>query len=228
MITDPHPPGVYDAVSRVLSDLPAIGKNRTAPGSMGGYAFRSIEDITAALKPLLSRHGISIVPSILDRRDSERATSGSKVMFVTDLHVQFRFVALDGSSLVASMWGQGTDMGDKSPQKAVTSAFKSMLSVTFCISDAELDAEAHDVPSTERPRPALKARVDEVRQMVKDADLAAWVKDQQFAWPWTDEACEAIEAEAADVLEKPFAETAVVDAGILAGMAHENCDEDET
>ena len=210
---------IYEAVSMVLSELPAIGKNRTAPGSMGGYAFRSIEDITAALKPLLAQHGVTIIPSILERRDSERPLSSAKVMFVTDLHVQFRFVALDGSSLVASMWGQGTDMGDKSPQKAVTSAFKSMLSVTFCISDAELDAEAHDVPSTERHRPAPKARVTEVAAMVKDAALEGWVKDQGFDWPWSADACVAIEAKAASVLEKPFVEpeSAVEDGTLLAG-----------
>lgn len=193
---------VYAAVAKVLDELPAIGKDGRAPANMGGYSFRSVEDITAALKPLLARHELMIVPSILERRDSERQTSGSKVMFVTDLHVQFDFVASDGSRFHATMWGQGTDMGDKACQKAVTAAFKSMLSVTFCISDRENDAEAHDVPTTERrPKPASKERIDVLKgQVTASLGLSTWVKDQGFAWPWTDAACDAIEAK----LEEPM------------------------
>lgn len=145
---------VFRAVQRVLGDMPAIGKNSNAPQNMGGYAFRSIEDITAALKPLLAKHGVVMVPTVIERRDNERPVGNNKTMHVVDLHVRFTFYGADGSTFDATMWGQGTDMGDKSPQKAVTSAFKSMLAVTFCISDSESDAEGHDVPDTERaPEP---------------------------------------------------------------------------
>lgn len=180
------------SLAAVLSELPAIGKNRNAPGSMGGYAFRSIEDITAALKPLLAKHGLTVVPTIIDRRDSERSIGNNRIMFVTDLLIRFTFVADDGSTVEASMWGQGTDMGDKAPQKAVTAAFKSMLSVALCISDAESDAEQYDVPVMERPRPAAKSRIDPIREAVKAAGLAEWARDN-FDWPWTDTACDAIE-----------------------------------
>lgn len=194
---------VHEAIAAVLSELPAIGKNRNAPANMGGYAFRSIEDITSALKPLLAKHGLTVIPTVLDRHDSERSTSGNKVMFVTDLHVQFSFVAADGSTLVASMWGQGTDMGDKATQKAVTAAFKSMLAVTFCISDASDDAEAHVVPETERPKAAPKGRIEEVRALAADASIGDWVKEH-FEWPWTAASCDAIEKYARARLEAPF------------------------
>jgi hypothetical protein len=71
-------------------------------------------------------------------------------MFVVDVHVEFSFYGPAGDSVTASAWGQGTDMGDKSPQKAYTSAFKSMLAQTFCIADSATDSERHDVPDTEQ------------------------------------------------------------------------------
>ena len=185
------------ALAAVLADLPAIAKNGQAPGNMGGYAFRKVEDITGALKPLFARHGILCLPSVSQRIESERPTKSGGVMFCVDLEICFRFVGPRGDELTACVWGQGTDAGDKSTQKAVTSAFKTMLSVVFCISDSEQDAEAHDVPETHRPQapaPAPKERVDDIRRRVVDAGIGTWVKDQGFPWPWPEAACDAIEA----------------------------------
>lgn len=186
-------PPVYEAVRRVLGDLPAIGKDGTAPGSMGGYKFRRVEDITAALKPLLAKHGVLCLPYVVQRIESQRTTGANKILYCVDLEMQFRFVGPKGDELNTVVWGQGTDSGDKATQKAVTSAFKTMLSVVFCISDAEMDAEAHDVPETARPAPASKERIDALKALVVENDLAAWVKDQSFPWPWTDAVCDAIE-----------------------------------
>lgn len=159
---------VYERVHKVLAELPAIGKNSVAPGNMGGYRFRGIEDITNALKPLLAKHGVFMVPTVVERQESGRTIGNGKTMWVVDLLVRFTFYSVDDPKLfstskpgqsdehtswfqdhfTAEVWGQGTDMGDKATQKAMTSAFKSMLAVTFCISDSDSDAEAHDVPES--------------------------------------------------------------------------------
>ncbi len=144
---------IHDRVLAVFTAMPIIEKSGTAPGNMGGYSFRRVEDITAALKPLLAKQGVAIVPTILDRVSSERTTANNKSLWVEDLLIEFRFTDWQGETLVATMWGQGTDSGDKAVQKAVTSAFKSMLSVTFCITDQADDSEAHDVPES-APKPS--------------------------------------------------------------------------
>lgn len=149
----PALPSVYQAMAAVLADLPPIGKNDKAPTSMGGYSFRGVEDITAALKPLLGKHGVFIVPRTIERRDGERAVGQSKTMFVVDLLIEFTFYGPAGDFVVASAWGQGTDMGDKSPQKSATSALKTVLGQVFCIADAATDSERHEVPEAERPAP---------------------------------------------------------------------------
>lgn len=161
-----RPPSVFERVHAVLRDLPAIGKNSQAPGAMGGYNFRGIEDITAALKPLLAKHGVFMVPTVKERQESVRQTQGGRSLYVVDLLVRFTFCSAlggdpdgfdyrPGASFASEVWGQGSDSGDKAVQKAMTSAFKTMLSITFCISDSEYDAERHEVPDSEpvRARP---------------------------------------------------------------------------
>lgn len=51
---------VQAALSRVIEELPAIGKGDKSPQ---GYSFRGIEAITKHLQPLLAKHGVVIVPS---------------------------------------------------------------------------------------------------------------------------------------------------------------------
>lgn len=210
-------PAVHEAITRVLDLLPAIQKNGTAPGNMGGYKFRRVEDITAALKPLFASHGIVVMPNVVQRIESQRATAKGGVMFCVDLEIRFDFIGPKGDTLSANVWGQGTDSGDKATQKAVTSAFKTMLSVVFCISDSEMDAEAHDVPETARnvPEPAPKERVDQMALLVRSLDLTGWVKAQGFAWPWSPEACDKIEREAARIMDEFNKDTADPDATVV-------------
>lgn len=191
-------PPIYEAVTRILADLPAITKNGTAPGNMGGYKFRRVEDITAALKPLFAKHGVLCVPDVLERVESQRATAKGGVMFCVDLKIEFRFIGPKGDNLATTVWGQGTDSGDKATQKAVTSAFKTMLSVVFCISDSEMDAEAHDVPETARRVPAPKDRIEACKTLILERDLTDWIKAQGYEWPWSDEECGWIELYAAN------------------------------
>lgn len=146
----PEPPASLPVLmGRVLADIPAVGKNSKAPSNMGGYDFRGIEDVLAALKPAMARHGVFCIPNVKERVLGERPVSGNKTMFVVDLFIEWTFYGPAGDSLTATCWGQGTDMGDKSHQKAMTSGFKSMLMQTFCIGDAGSDAEAHSVPDTD-------------------------------------------------------------------------------
>jgi hypothetical protein len=203
---------VYERVHAVLSDLPAIGKDSTAPTAMGGYKFRGIEAITGELKPLLAKHGVIMVPTVTERVESERKTSGGKALYCVDLKVRFTFYGVDNdenknfemqtrtTSFDAEVWGQGTDSGDKATQKAMTSAFKSMLAITFCISDSENDAERHDVPdSMPHGEKAPAAKAERIVALATDIesfgndDFREWVADE-FKSPWTEGDCDDIEA----------------------------------
>jgi len=228
---------IAQRMADVLADLPAIPKGEQAPGNMGGYRFRGIEQITAALSPLLAKHGVTMMPRVLQRIAGERPTGGGKVQHVVDLHVEFTFRGLLGDTVTGDMWGEGTDMGDKATQKAATAAWKSLLGPAFCISDPGTDAEAYDVPDTEAepervpdPVPDGFRSHDEAREATAattaraaDANIGAWVKDQGFGWPWSRAACDAIEAQAAKVLKEERESGVCIECGKADGGHADGC-----
>jgi hypothetical protein len=135
---------------KVLADLPAIGKDQK--NQQQGFMFRGHDDILNALNPLLAQHGVFVVPDVIERVTAQRTTARGGVMFEVNLHVAYRFYGADGDHILASSWGEGTDSGDKATSKAMTMAFKSVLSQTFAISSAELsdpDGETAEESSRE-------------------------------------------------------------------------------
>lgn len=184
---------VFERVHAVLKELPAIGKDSKAPDTMGGYAFRGIEQITAALKPALAAQGVFMAPTVVQREEMARSTRSGSALYVVDLLIRFTFYGVGGDSFAAEMWGQGSDSGDKAVSKAATSAFKSMLAITFCISDAESDTEKHNVPDTVTSQPADKDRIADLVTRVAVAGLGDWVKGR-FTWPWSTETCDLLDS----------------------------------
>ncbi len=139
---------IYERLNRILAELPAIGKNQRNPQQ--GFMFRGHDDILNALNPLLAKHGVIVVPDVLERVTSQRETSKGGVMYEVNLHVRYRFYGADGDYVEASTWGEGTDMGDKATNKAMTMAFKNALNQTFAISSAEFkDADAETPEETQ-------------------------------------------------------------------------------
>lgn len=89
-------------------------------------------------------------------------------------------------------------------QNAETSAWGRAI-VAVGASESKRIASADDIrlandrrsvpPEPQRPAPATMERVEQVKASVLDFDIADWVKDQGFPWPWTDAACDAIDLE---------------------------------
>lgn len=126
---------IYQRIVAILEELPAIGKDQR--NEQQGFMFRGHDDILNALNPLLAKHGVFVVPDVLERITDQRATARGGVMYEVNLHVGFVFYGADGDSFQASTWGEGTDSGDKATNKAMTMAFKNVLNQTFAISSAE-------------------------------------------------------------------------------------------
>lgn len=166
-----------EALARVAGQLGPIGKGGTAPPAMGGYAFRQIEDVTAALRPLLAAERLVCIPTVLERMETTRTTKNGVVQWVVDLCVEFAWRCTGGEVVTARVWGQGLDTGDKATQKAMTAALKSMLTVVFCIS-AGGDAEAEVI---EEARPS-SAAPPERSQVMRAWDAVAADGNGDAAW----------------------------------------------
>lgn len=127
---------VYAAICRVAGDLSVagIGKDRNATGGGANYAFRGIDDVYNALAPLLAKHKLCMLPRVLSRTSTERASKSGGVLFLVVVEVEFDLVSgEDGSKHTIRTIGEAMDSGDKATNKAMSAAYKYAAFMAFAI-----------------------------------------------------------------------------------------------
>jgi hypothetical protein len=140
---------IHQRMIAVLDELPAIGKDQR--NEQQKFMYRGHDDVMNALNPLLAKHGIYFVPRVLERVPGERTTQRGTTMYEVNLLVEFTFYGAQGDSVTASAWGEGTDSGDKSTNKAMTMALKNVVAQAFALATQELsDADAGSPEETNR------------------------------------------------------------------------------
>lgn len=163
-------PHVYQAISDVQGELSRVGiaKNRTNSQPGANYAFRGIDDVYAALSPLLAKHRLVVVPRVLSREVEVRQSRSGSPLFNVSVHAEFDFVsAIDGTTHTAATFGEAMDSGDKATNKAMSAAYKYAAFMTFAIpteGDNDADASHHEVSGnvTDDQFKQLQAKADEV------------------------------------------------------------------
>lgn len=146
---------VFQAINAIMEDLEPISKDKRASygSGNGGYAYRGVDDVMNALQPLMKKHGLFVVPRVVHQEREERIeekayngqTKQSRTKF-SILTVEYTFYALDGTSVTATVVGEGMDSGDKASNKAMSVAYKYACFQVFSIPTEEMvdpDAEIH-------------------------------------------------------------------------------------
>lgn len=126
-----------------MDEVGAIGKNQT--NSFDKYKFRGIDDVYNAIHPALVKHGVFVVPRLVDCQRDELQTKNATMQHAS-VRVEYEFFASDGSSVLACAPGEGADRGDKAINKAMSAAYKTAMFQTFCIPTAEASDSEHDSP----------------------------------------------------------------------------------
>jgi ERF superfamily. len=143
---------VYKAIAAVQGELAKVGIAKANRNSQQGYNFRGIDDVYAALSPLLAKHGLCVIPRVIERTMLEKTTSKGNPLFYVTVHAEFDFVSSeDGSKHTAATYGEAMDSGDKATNKAMSAAYKYAAFMTFAIpteGDNDADATTHDVAAT--------------------------------------------------------------------------------
>jgi hypothetical protein len=155
---------VYAAINAVQNDMSKLGISKDKKNAQQGYSFRGIDDVYDALAPMLAKHKLCIIPYVLGRSVVERQTKAGGVLFYTTVECEFHFVsAVDGSKHIAKTFGEAMDSGDKSTNKAMSSAYKYAAFQTFCIpvDVVDADAETHKDITPKKPETTPK-RYDDV------------------------------------------------------------------
>lgn len=157
-------PQVYAAIARVMGEIGKAGITKDRKNEQQGYKFRGIDDVYNALSPYLAAAGLCILPRVLRREVTERATQRGGVLFYVVLDVEFDFVcASDGSKHTVAVVGEAMDSGDKATNKAMSAAYKYACMEVFCIpteGDNDADAKTHEVAATPVPEDVWTALTD--------------------------------------------------------------------
>jgi hypothetical protein len=150
---------VYNAIAAVQAEMAQVGISKGRKNAQQGYAFRGIDDVYAALSPVLAKHGLCIIPRVIERVEVERKTAkGGLALYVT-VHAEFDFVsAKDGSKHTAATYGEAMDTADKATNKAMSAAYKYAAFMTFAIpteGDNDADATTHEIAPRADPVAAI-------------------------------------------------------------------------
>lgn len=134
---------IYQAISNVMADIGAVGKNNT--NQFDKYKFRGIDDVMNALYPAMVKNHVFVTPEVLESQREERASKDGKTMMYTILKIKYTFYTDDGSNVECIVVGEAMDRSDKSTNKAMSAGFKYACFQTFCIpteemQDADLDS----------------------------------------------------------------------------------------
>lgn len=160
---------VYQKIAAIIGELSKVGISKDGENKQQNYRFRGIDAVYGALSPLLAKHGLCVLPRVLERTVSEQQSKSGGVLFYTALKVEFDFVAAeDGSKHTVCTIGEAMDSGDKSSNKAMSAAYKYACFQAFCIpteGDNDADATTHEV-TNQRPNTKL---VHQYRDRVLEA-----------------------------------------------------------
>lgn len=136
-------------IAAVFKDLGAVSK--TGVNQQQGFTYRSMEETTNALHPLMARHGVFIVPFEVRYERETRTTARGTLQTFTIVTVKYRIYCSESDdSIEMESIGEAADSGDKSVGKAMTYAYKVLLQLLFtlCSSERE-DPDAYSPEESE-------------------------------------------------------------------------------
>lgn len=122
---------IYKAMTSAMADIGAVSKAQT--NQQQHFRYRGIDDAMNALYPVLAKHGLFLVPEVLEQTREERVTKSGGNLIYSILKVRYTMYAGDGSSVSAVVIGEGMDSADKSSNKAIAAAMKYAIFQMFCI-----------------------------------------------------------------------------------------------
>lgn len=171
---------VYAAINKVAAQMAkdGIGKSRT--NQQQGFKFRGIDETLNALAPVLSEHGLVVLPRMLTRTITERESRNGGVLFSVVVEAEFDFVAAeDGSKHTVRTFGEAMDSGDKATNKAMSIAYKYAAFLAFCIPvegmGEDADQTKHDVAPAKPVAPyGYNDWADDMALLAQSADIATF------------------------------------------------------
>ncbi|HHH27369.1 MAG TPA: hypothetical protein ENK57_03325 [Polyangiaceae bacterium] len=132
---------VLKALNAVHRELGPIAKRKVDAGRGGSFQAFAVDDVYAAIGPLLAKHGVVLTSTVDDVRVEPVTFRGGAEGRWVMVRLRYRFTALDGSSIETAGVGEGIDTQDKATNKALQQALKYALVQAFQIATGEPDPD---------------------------------------------------------------------------------------
>lgn len=147
---------IFEKMTAAMADIGAVSKSQT--NQQQHFRYRGIDDAMNALYPILAKHGLFLVPEVLDQKREERTTKNGGNLIYSILKVRYTMYAADGSNVSAVVIGEGMDSADKSSNKAIAAAMKYAIFQMFCIPtedmrdiDPDKETPPESTPKNQQP-----------------------------------------------------------------------------
>jgi len=138
---------VHETVAAVMAEVTAVGKGEKHGQ---GWSFRGVDAVVNAVAPACRKHGLVVLPEVLDHEASVLASSGGKQMRAVTVRVGYRLVGPEGDELTVVSVGEAMDHGDKATAKAMSVAWRTALIQAFMLPTDEPDPD-HDTYEVAAP-----------------------------------------------------------------------------
>lgn len=172
---------VHELIGKAMADIGAIGKDSF--NSQQKFKYRGVDAVMNALHPVMQKYGLFCTPDVLEQIREERLTTNGGTLKYSILKVKYTMYAPDGSTVSATVIGEGMDSGDKASNKAMSVAFKYAMFQLLCIPTEEMidtDAETppENKPKQEQPKPAPAKSLKTLMQAAIDVYGKEEAKDR--------------------------------------------------
>jgi len=152
---------IHERLVAIMRKVPPIAKD--SQNKQQGFNYRGIDAVYNTLQPLFAEQGVVLITEVLESKVTERKTNSGGTLYNTALKMNVHFVAEDGSEVVATVYGEGSDSGDKGYNKAMSVGLKYAMFQTFLIPTASIDPDGESPETTTPPQ----------QKRDRNADLAA-------------------------------------------------------
>ena len=168
---------VHDALRAVMTEVSAIAKE--GRNQQQKYRFRSIEQVVDTFYPLFIKHGIMVIPRVVDHEVHGKASGqGDKTQTYAALTIEYDVYgpAHDRLDPPPRLTVHGADMGDKAPNKALSYGLKYMLAQMFMVPFIKQDeGDESGPPNAGDPAAELAQARDELKRTV-----ATYLRDSEM------------------------------------------------
>lgn len=141
------PKNIYQMIAEITAMMAKEGIAKDNENEQQRFMYRGIDDVYNALGKMLGEVGMVIIPRVLNREVTERATKSGGALFYVNVDVEYDLISSqDGSKHVSKVMGEAMDSADKATNKAMSAAYKYLCFQVFCIpteGDNDADEKTH-------------------------------------------------------------------------------------